>query len=213
MTSGSHLLLSTAYLPPVQYISKFLSENKVLIEIHENYQKQSYRNRCYIYGANGRQCLVIPIVKAHGEKTPITRVEIDNQSPWQKIHIKSIQSAYLNSPFYEFYADEFNRFYTQKSALLIDWNSAFLKYILKLLNLETDIKTTTGFEKAPVASPDYRQTIHPKPAHQMPDKNFLPVPYIQVFRDRYGFIPNLSIIDLLFNEGQNAREILVKSIR
>src|SRR5512145_1659315 len=88
------ILLSTSYLPPLQYIAKFLSGFPALIEKHENYQKQSYRNRCYIYGANGRQCLVIPVKKLHGEKTPIKEVEIDYTSNWQKIHLKSIESAY-----------------------------------------------------------------------------------------------------------------------
>lgn len=204
--------LTSAYLPPVQYISKFLLADTVIIEKQENFQKQSYRNRCYIYGANGRQCLVIPVKKLHGEKTPIDEVEIDYREPWQKIHLKSIQSAYQTSPFYEYYADQFDAFYTGKTTNLFEWNLNLLNYLLEMLDIKIEVKISHTFEKTPVNAFDYRQSIHPKTRLSKPDHRFTPIPYLQVFQERFGFLPNLSIIDLLFNEGPNSREVLSKTL-
>jgi len=213
MSSLTPVLLSTAYLPPVQYIGKFTGGNPVLIEKHENYQKQSYRNRCYIYGANGKLCLVIPVIKHHGEKTPVHAVEIDYDNPWQKIHLKSIESAYRLSPFYEYYADDFVALYGKKPALLFDWNLTLLNHIIKCLNLGEPPRTTSAYEKNAGAASDFRERIHPKPRLYRPDPLFQPVPYSQVFRERHGFIPNLSIIDLLFNEGPHAAEVVRESVK
>lgn len=204
-------LLSTAYLPSAQYCSKFLIFEKVFIEKQESYQKQSFRNRCYIYGANGRQCLVIPVIKNHAEKTPISRVEIDYQSNWQKIHLKSIESAYRLSAFYEYYIDDFKDFYAEETRLLFDWNLLLLKTVLKLLGIQQEPLATETWEKIPDNRIDFRQIIHPKDRLAKPDRDFNPLPYQQVFQDRYGFIANLSIIDLLFNEGPQALEILKKT--
>ena len=212
MISSSSILLSTAYLPPVQYISKFITHVPVLIEKHENYQKQSYRNRCYIYGANGKQCLVIP-VKKQGIKTPVSEVEIDNQYGWQKIHLKSIESAYRLSAFYEYYADDFRRFYEKECRFLYTLNMELLQLILSLMGIHNDPDTTKSWESIPVNCIDYRQSIHPKLRLALPDDDFNPQPYQQVFQERYGFIPNLSVIDLLFNEGPLAAEVLKKSVK
>jgi hypothetical protein len=206
------ILLSTAYLPPVQYISKFLHDAPVYLESQENYQKQSYRNRCYIYGANGRKCLVIPVKKKHGEKTPVTLVEIDYQYSWQKIHMKSIESAYRLSPFFEYYADEFNACYNREIPSLFNWNLGLLKVVLKFLNISEIPVLTDTWYKEPSGCQDLRQCIHPKPRMNKKDSCFHPVPYLQVFQERYGFIPNLSIIDLLFNEGPQAVSILRRSV-
>jgi hypothetical protein len=205
-------LLTTAYLPPVQYISKFIGGD-VFIEKHENFQKQSYRNRCYIYGANGIQGLVIPVKKLHGEKMPIAAVEIDYTSSWQKIHLKSIQSAYQTSPFYEYYADDFNSLYDEMPERLLEMNIRLLQYVLKQIGLKTEIHLTEAFEKTPADRVDLRQSIQPKPRLLKSDENFVPSSYQQVFRERYGFLPNLSIIDLLFNEGPNALNIIRSSLR
>jgi hypothetical protein len=213
MTPSSTILLSTAYLPPVQYVSKFLLDYPVFIEKHENYQKQSYRNRCYIYGANGKQCLVIPIKKQHAEKTPILEVEIDNQYNWQKIHLKSIESAYRLSAFYEYYADDFKTFFKQETKLLFNWNMSLLKTILHLLGIEQEPAVTEFWTEKPDNSYDFRQCINPKARLAQPDINYNPLPYQQVFQERYGFLPNLSIIDLLFNEGPLAIAVLRKSLQ
>jgi hypothetical protein len=205
------LLLSTAYLPPIQYLSKFLSGEDVFIEKHEHYQKQSYRNRCCIYGANGRLCLVIPVKKIHGDKMPIAEVEIDYVTNWQKIHVKSIESAYRLSAFYEYYADDFNTFYNRKTRFLYEWNMDLLNFLLKAFHIPGTPLPTTTFEKNDHNGSDFRNSIHPKDKLNMPDPGFKPIPYQQVFQERYGFISNLSTIDLLFNEGPRAREVLRES--
>jgi hypothetical protein len=204
------ILLSTAYLPPIQYISKFLLDYPVLIERHENYQKQSYRNRCYIYGANGIQSLVIPVKKLHGEKTPITEVAIDFKSNWRHIHLKSIESAYRLSPFYEYYADEITGAFQKSSPLLFDWNMHMIKLILDFCGISRNPATTTSWKET--GAVDYRQSLNPKKRLSKPDRYFNPLTYQQVFSDRYGFIANLSIMDLLFNEGPETLSVLKKSI-
>jgi hypothetical protein len=205
------ILLSTAYLPPIQYISKFLLHKQVFLEKHENYQKQSYRNRCYIYGANGRQCLVIPVKKLKGEKTRITEVEIDNSKNWQQIHLKSIESAYRLSPFYEYYAEDFSNSFDRKAHYLFEFNLNLLQTILNQLEIKTPVSLTTIYEKKSFDCQDMRQCIHPKEQLTIPDINFQPITYQQVFQERCGFIPNLSIIDLLFNEGPLSLEVIKKS--
>jgi hypothetical protein len=212
MTSSNPIFVSTAYLPPVQYISKFLLGDPVYIEAHENYQKQSYRNRCCVYGANGRQCLVIPVKKHHGEKTPIGNVEIDHKMPWQKIHLKSIESAYRLSPFYEFFIDEIVKIYSKKPVLLFEWNLELTRHILALTGIRTEVILTSGYARPVDSTRDFRQCIHPKKRLSVSDAHFNPLPYQQVFQERHGFLSNLSIIDLLFNEGPLAIEVLRKSI-
>ena len=204
------ILISTAYLPPVQYMSKFL-QGEVHIEKYENYQKQSFRNRCCIYGANGIQCLVIPVKKNHGEKTPVTHVEVDFTMNWKGVHLKSIESAYRLSPFYEYYMDDIHELYAQQIPLLYDWNKHILKAVLQMLDLRVDFKETAQWEVS-TAYNDFRQSISPKSRLARPDSSFIPVPYQQVFIERYGFIPNLSIIDLLFNEGPQSLSILKNSL-
>lgn len=206
------ILLSTAYLPPVQYMSKFLLDPQVKIERFENYQKQSYRNRCYIYGANGIQCLSIPVKKNHGEKTIITDVMIDYTCNWQKIHMKSLESAYRLSPFFEYYADELMDIYREKVPSLFDWNLRLLEILLGLLNMKTKPEITASWEPLAEEKGDYRQSIHPKKRLNKSDALFNPQPYQQVFQDRFDFIPNLSIVDLLFNEGAESLNLLGNTI-
>ncbi|HLO59506.1 MAG TPA: WbqC family protein [Bacteroidales bacterium] len=199
------MILTTSYLPPVQYISKFVSGSP-LIEIHENYQKQSYRNRCCIYGANGVQSLVIPVKKTHFQKMPIGEVEIDYATNWQRVHCKAIESAYRLSPFYEYYADELETVIQQPTVRLIELNTQLLKLLFSWIGLTTPVKFTEDW--TPVTDPDYRKIIQPK--SDLRDESFHPVPYQQAFSERYGFRPNLSIIDLLFNEGPETLSILQK---
>ncbi len=206
-------LLSTAYLPPVQYISKFLLYKKILIEQHENFSKQSYRNRCNIYGANGQQTLSIPVRKNNSVKIKITDVQIDYDTNWQKIHFKSIESAYRHSPFYEYYIDYFMPFFKQKHKYLFDFNTLILNKLLEILEIKTDISFTTGYitnHNSGVC--DCRDSIHPKKRMQKPDNTFKNIKYQQVFSGKFGFLPNLSTLDLLFNEGPNAVNILSLSV-
>jgi len=209
---SSKALLNTAYLGPVQYFTKFLLYDTICLEIHENYQKQTYRNRCNILSGNGPLALTIPVTKDQ-PKVLTKDVRIDNTLEWQKNHWTSIESAYSSSPFFEFMADDFAPFYGKQFDFLLDFNMGLLELILDHLELDTTVRFTGTYQKQPGASwDDLRDLIHPKQRMQRPDSNFNPVFYYQVFQSRFGFIPNLSIIDLLFNEGANAENILKKSI-
>lgn len=194
---------STAYLPPIQYFSKLKNFNEVTIEHHEHFQKQTYRSRCHIYGANGMLKLSIPVTHS-GERTIIKDVKISNTHDWQKIHWKSIESAYRCSPYFEFYESEFAPFYQEKKTeFLIDFNNEILDLLLRLLKLKITIKPTSEYTQEITTGADFRNNITPKiPAEQ--DKQFISQPYIQVFGSKHGFIHNLSIIDLLCNEGPNS---------
>lgn len=212
MDRSSRALLSTTYLGPVQFYTKFLLYDEVLIETRENYQKQSYRNRCIILSANGRLSLTIPVTK--DQRKVLTRdIRIDNTLEWQKNHWTSIESAYSASPFFEFFVDDFSPFYKRKYEFLLDFNLELQEVLLEHLEMDTPVKYTEEFHKAPPPdTDDYRDAIHPKRRMKKQDPDFRPAFYYQVFQDRYGFIPNLSIIDLLFNEGPNAENILKQSI-
>jgi hypothetical protein len=198
---GKSIILSTAYLAPVQYFTKFVEYDKVIIEAHENFLKQTYRNRCKIYGANGELSLTIPVKKS-APKTKITELLIDYDTNWRKMHWKSIESAYNSSPFFEYYIDDFIPFYTKKYKYLLDYNTELLQMILDTLEISTNIEFTNSFLNNVSDIDDFRELIHPK--KMSIDQNFKVIEYTQVFKDKYGFLPNLSIIDLLFNEGPNS---------
>jgi len=188
-------------------MSKFIAAERVILEACEHYQKQSFRNRCCISSANGLQNLVIPVAGG-SEGRPVTEVEIDYAMPWQKNHLRSIESAYRTSAFYEFYADDFQEFYMQKTKLLFTYNLDLLKWALQALDLPATISMTAFYEKTPASATDLRQGIHPKARYDLPDPHFTPLPYQQVFIERSGFLANLSVIDLIFNEGPRAGAVL-----
>jgi hypothetical protein len=206
------VVLSTAYFPPVQYLSKLIA-GSVTIEAHESYLKQTYRNRCSILAANGPMALTVPVVKWHGERMPIAEVQIDYDKPWQKQHFKSIESAYKSSPFYDYYIDDLMPFFENRYEHLFDFNQRILEVILQSLGVASAISNTTSFHKVIENQIDLRYAISPKESQQQPDPHFAPVEYYQVFSDRHGFTPNLSILDLLFNEGPMAKSILEQSIK
>ncbi|MBN2480965.1 MAG: WbqC family protein [Bacteroidales bacterium] len=206
------VLLTTAYLPPVQYISKFVLNREILLEKHENYQKQSYRNRCYIYGANGRQSLVIPVSKQPENDCGILDVSIDHNKKWQRNHWRSIESAYRLSPYFEYYSDDFAAFYNQRIDNLFEWNLVLLRYILDILGIATRIRFTGSWHIPEDHRADFRNSIHPKHRLSKPDPFFRIIPYQQVFTSKFGFISGLSIIDLIFNEGPHARDVVSDSV-
>lgn len=209
--AGRQILLSSAYLPPVQYVSKFLLYETILIEAEENFIKQSYRNRAIIVAANGPESLVIPVAKGRDAKQKVKDLEISYDSQWQHIHWQAIVSAYQSSPFFEILQDDFSPFYKKKFRFLFDFNMALLLTILDILEVSPEIKLTTAFEDIPDTCLNFREAIHPKPQKTTPDPGFIPVPYAQVFDDKFDFEPNLSVIDLLFNCGAESYEILLKS--
>ena len=199
-----NVLLSTAYLPPVEYFALLLSENAA-IEREERYQKQSYRNRSVIMNGNGVLNLIIPTV--HDDRMGIVKdVRIEYVTPWQRAHWRSIESAYNNTPYYLYYKDALKPFYEREYEFLFDFNLQLIQTLTKLLRLDGDIRTTTTFE--PYTSHDTRLLIHPKHSRKEDYPFRLKTPYYQVFEDKFGFVPNLSVIDLLFNEGPQAAAYL-----
>lgn len=201
-------LLSTAYLPPIQYFSKLYRHSAIYLERYENFGKQSYRNRCNILTANGVISLTVPVEKANS-KTLSKDIRIVYQTPWQKLHFKGIESAYKNSPYYEYYIDDILPFFEKKETFLWDWNLNFLESMMEILQWERTILFTEDYIRPGTPSfKDFRDTIHPKPSHQAPDPEFVSLPYRQTFSDRFSFVPNLSILDLLFCTGPEASKYL-----
>ncbi len=210
--STAYCLLSTAYWAPVQYYSKLIHSTIILVEQHENYLKQTYRNRCRIATANGVQDLTIPVLKTHGEKMPIRDVRIDYSEQWQHNHWRAIVTAYRSSPFFEYYADDFRPFYEHKETFLFDLNDKIFRLAIELIGLRRTIDYTGNFIAVPADVVDNRYTITPKAAQALPDSTFKPQTYYQVFAPVNGFAANLSILDLLCNEGPNALQVLAGSI-
>jgi hypothetical protein len=197
-------VFSSLYAGNLDFYSCLLKADQIIIDVHENYVKQSYRNRCEIYGANGKLALIIPIIRS--SSTPMKEVKIDYDQNWQKIHWKSLESSYRSSPYFEFYEDKFIHLYEQKNIhYLVDFNMELLNIFLKLLDLDIELSYTDSYEKEIKNKLDQRSLIHPKMGtSQYYNEN----KYIQVFEEKMGFIPNLSIYDLVFNEGPAAVNIL-----
>jgi len=199
------ILLSTSYFPPISYISQIAKVDDVLIEVHENFQKQSYRNRCYIAGPNNKQMLSITVVRKSGNHTPIDKISFSEQYDWKKNHWNSIITAYNSSPFLLYYQDEIKDCLFAEYNSLLEMNTALLKLILELMQIKTSIEYTKSFNIETTNIIDLRNTIHPKKPSIIKD---IQKPYFQVFEDRYGFLPDLSILDLLFNMGPEAKGYL-----
>ena len=189
--------LSTAYLAPVQYYSKLASFDEILIETAENYPKQTYRNRCLISSANGAQVLTVPVEKPETLKALTRDIRISCHGNWRHLHWNALVSSYNMSPFFEYYADDLRPFYEKQYKYLMDYNNDLQAVICSLIDIHPQIKHTTVYEPHP--ENDFRNVIDPR--RPLLDKDFKPRPYYQVFCDKRSFIPNLSIVDLLFNMG------------
>ncbi len=212
--TATGILLSTAYFPPIQYFSMISGFKELFIEKHENYSKQSYRNRCNILSANGMLPLVIPVKRLRGTKTSISDIRPDNSYNWQRLHSISIASAYRSAPFYEYYIDDIKPFFDKKFNFLLDLNTAILDKLLSVLKISVTRKFTSEYiDDVPTGIIDLRDEIHPKSRNPGKNKLFKPVVYPQVFQEKHGFRQDLSIIDLLFNTGPDARSIIEKSLK
>ena len=192
----SHIF-PTAYLPSIEYVSLFLKTEDASIELFETYQKQSCRTRTNVMTANGVQTLTIPVIKTNGNHTLTKDIEISYKESWQQIHLRCLESAYRKSAYFDYYFPYFEKIYKQKFNTLVELNDFCLKTILKILKAKKDYSFTTDFERITDEN-DYRVSLS-KGTNKIEMK-----PYYQVFADRHGFIPNLSIVDLLFNEGPNS---------
>ena len=194
-------LLSTAYLPPIEYILKCM-QGPVTLEVCEHYIKQSYRNRALIATANGVQVLSIPVLHV-SSKMPILDVRIDYAMPWQRLHWKSIDTAYSGSPYFLYFQDYIRPFYEKKYEFLFDFNLELMQVIMKLFGHDFQAQRTNEFIADYTQRDDINDlgnAIHPKRCHKT-DYPFQHQIYTQIFEDRLGFVPNLSIVDFLFNEG------------
>lgn len=198
------LFIPTYFSPISQYAAIYQSD-KITFEVEDNFQKQSYRNRCYIYGANGKQLLNIPAknpIKDGRKKTKDTLVE--NDFPWQDQHFKSLQAAYRRSPYFEFFEDDLAPIFEKKYTYLTDVNIDTYLFLTDALQINQSYSKTEEYFLEPKET-DYRNLASVK--HQ---PNFQIESYVQMFDDKYGFISNLSILDLLFMEGPNSISFLEK---
>ena len=190
-------IFPTAYLPSINYISSFLKEDNPSIELFETYQKQSCRTRCRVMTANGIQTLTVPVVKTNGNHTLTKDIEISYKELWQQTHLRCMESAYRKSAYFDYYFPYFEKIYKQKFNTLIELNDYCLKVILKLLKVKKEFSYTEDFERI-TDSKDYRLSLSKE------NDTIKTASYYQVFADRHGFVPNLSIVDLLFNEGNSS---------
>lgn len=194
------ILVSTAYLPNLAYLSQVINANAVILEKHEYFIKQTYRNRCDILSSNGKLSLSIPLVK-QADKEIITQKRISYAENWQQQHWRSITSAYKNSPYFEYFEDEFRPFYEKRFEFLFEYNLLLLQTVLHILRIKKHISYTSVYNLNPdmidcrVLSDKNRQISEIKP-------------YYQVFSDKLGFTSNLSCLDILFNEGLQTLHIL-----
>jgi hypothetical protein len=204
-------ILTTAYLGSIQYYTKLLMYRQVFIEQYDSYHKQTCRNRCRILAANGPLDLTIPVVKVKGQKTIVREVLIDYTMNWQINHWRSLLSAYNSSPFLEYYEEEFYPFYHKRWKYLIDFNVELQELIGGLLELDLKGQLTSEYV-AEFNGDDYRQMLTSKSKQKTIDSYFKPKAYTQTFADKYSFVPNLSILDLLFNVGPESSVVLDGSI-
>lgn len=190
------------YLPPVGYFSELKKiDYDFSIEMHEHFPKQTYRNRASVYSPNGILDLSIPVVKGSKVHTKVKDVRISNEFKWQRLHWKTFESCYRNSAYFEYYEEEFARFFHKKYLFLFEFNLELFQWLMTQLKTKTEYNFTAEYVKEVDTALDFRSRWHVK---DIPVNTGLKQ-YFQVFDDRYGFKPNLSIADLLFNQGPQSR--------
>lgn len=191
-------ILQTTYFGPIQWYQKLHRFDHCMIEQHDSYQKQTYRNRCLIATANGVQALTVP-VEHNNDRMLVKDLRISDHNQWRRIHWNALQSAYSESPFFEYYADDIRPFFEKRYDFLIDFNEAIRETVCKLIDIQPQTEYTSAYNSQWQESADYRDVIHAK--HPLPDNDFEAKPYWQVFQHKHGFLANLSILDLLFCMG------------
>ena len=189
------VLLSTTYFGPVQWYQKLYRSDEAEIEQWESFQKQTYRNRCLIAAPNGIQALTVPV--EHTVSPLIKDLKVSDHGNWRHLHWNALVTAYSESPFFEYYQDDIRPFYEQRWDYLLDYNEAIRTKICELIDIQPKVTLTGEYSRS--SDNDYREAIRPK--HSAPDPDFTPRPYYQVYQQEHGFLPNLSILDLLFNMG------------
>jgi len=202
------ILLSTAYLPPINYLSRIVLADEIAMESYETYTKQTFRNRCQIYSPNGLQALIIPINKVNGNHTKTIDIQISDHSDWRLHHWKSLQTAYNASAFFMYYKDEIWKTLQFPSINLFEYNLHVLNFLLIEIGIKKTINISKDYINNPQDLEDLRYCINPK--SKIPINN---PEYYQLYKQKHGFLENLSILDLLFNEGPNTLNYLQSMIQ
>lgn len=205
-------LMDILYLPTIQYFAHWATSSSVILEQCTPYTKGTWRNRCAVATAGGPLVLSVPLLSGKYLQ-PLREVKIAYHEPWQRTHWRSIHDAYRKSPFFDFYAEPLEAWYRQQPEYLVEWNTGLLRILLKALRLPVAFEATESYApEAPENYRDLRDAFAFKPRLQRPDPLYRDVRYVQVFEDRLGFLPNLSILDLLFCTGPEAASILLRSV-
>ena len=198
-------LLSSTYFGPIQWYQKLNRYDECLIERHESFIKQTYRNRMIIPTTNGPLSLTIPT--NHDISLSMKDIRISDHANWRHVHWNALLSAYGESPFFEYYQDDIRPFYEKKYEFLFDFNMETTAKMIELLDIRPKISITEAYIQSKELEEedeikDFRDAIRPK--KPLPDAEFAPKRYYQVYEQKHGFLPNMSILDLLFNEGNEA---------
>ena len=201
------ILIHPNYFPNIYQFTQIIKANNILFEVSDNYQKQTFRNRTYIYGANGKLGLFIPVIHTHKNRELFKDVKISYESNWIDLHLKSLQSAYRSSPYFEYFEDDFIKLYSEKEKFLVDFNIKCIKLISNLLDLDLDYKISSEYVEKTNDIIDLRDLSNARK-----QKTIETPKYIQVFESKHGYLNNLSIIDLIFSEGPNSVS-LIKNIQ
>ena len=204
------VLLSTAYFPPAEYFSLVACSDKVMIERYENYIKQTYRNRCVILGANGPLSLIVPVLRGSFHKTPLRDLRIDNGRRWRELHLRGIISAYTSAPFFEYYYDVISSVISRPCSFLTDLNNEAMTVMCEAIGLKAELSFSSGFIAVGSHENDYRYSITPKLPSAV--NGYTDMQYTQVFREKFGFVSRLSIIDVLLNNGPGTHSLLKGSL-
>lgn len=211
---NNSVYLTSAYLAPVSYYVQLYACKKAYIERYDHYVKQTYRNRCVIAAADGPLALTIPTEKSVTLKCPMKDVRISDHGNWRHMHWNALVSNYRNSPFFEYYADDFRVFYEKKYPFLWDYNQEICELVCNLIDIHPLMEGTLEYktEFAP-GEKDCRNLVNPKRNGLSGSADIVSVPYYQVFKDKLGFLPDLSVADLLFNMGPESLLVLQESIK
>ena len=197
------ILIHPNYFPNIHQFTQIIKANNILFEVSDNYQKQTFRNRTYIYGANGKLGLFIPVIHTHKNRELFKDVKISYESNWMDLHLKSLQSAYRSSPYFEYFEDDFIKLYSEKEKFLVDFNIKCIKLISNLLDLDLDYKISNEYVEKTKDIIDLRDLSNARK-----QKTIETPKYIQVFESKHGYLNNLSIIDLIFSEGPNSVSLI-----
>ena len=204
-----NILIEPHFFPCIQYLTKFIKNSLVIIDDLSRFGKQSYRNRAYIAGANKMLTLTVPL-KQGKTTAPMKDVKIEYTTNWVRETRYSIYSAYGKAPYFDFYSGKVDQILNRQYKYLLDLDMASLELLLKIFGIRTEYRLRSGYKGAIDELEDWRSIIHPK-RNFRDDKEFKPQPYLQAFSERYGFIPNLSGLDLVYNEGPNGKIVIQNS--